>query len=188
MLETLVTQYGYPIIFLGTLLEGETVLVLGGVAAHLGYLSLDGVILSGLGGTLFGDQLFFLLGRLNGQSLLARHPAWKLRAERVFRLMEQRQNWLILGFRFLYGLRVVTPFALGTSEVAYRRFAALNLIGAGTWVTCISLVGYYFGKAVHSVVGDIEHYELWLMTAIAGTGLLVWVLHLYRRHRSGHRG
>ena len=83
MLESLITQYGYPILFIGTFLEGETVLVLGGVAAHLGYLSLDGVIACGFSGTLFGDQLYFFLGRRHGQSLLQRRPTWQKRAERV---------------------------------------------------------------------------------------------------------
>ena len=50
-MESLLTTYGYPILIIGTFLEGETVLVLGGLAAHLGYLSLDWVIVCALGGS-----------------------------------------------------------------------------------------------------------------------------------------
>lgn len=39
-LEYLVTTYGYPVIAIGTFLEGESILVLGGFAAHSGYLEL----------------------------------------------------------------------------------------------------------------------------------------------------
>ena len=184
MLESLITQYGYPILFIGTFLEGETVLVLGGVAAHLGYLSLDGVIACGFSGTLFGDQLYFFLGRRHGQSLLQRRPTWQKRAERVFRIMERHQNWLIIGFRFIYGLRTITPFAIGTSKVAYWRFSLLNTIGAGVWATSIGVAGYYFGEAVHAMVGNIKRYELMLMAGIAAIGILIWLLHRFLRRRS----
>lgn len=52
-------DYGYPAVFLGTLHEGETIMLLGGLAAHPGYLSLDWVIACGFCGTLIGDQLYF---------------------------------------------------------------------------------------------------------------------------------
>jgi membrane protein DedA with SNARE-associated domain len=38
--EQLVQQYGYPMILLGTLFEGQPVMLFGGFAAHRGYLDL----------------------------------------------------------------------------------------------------------------------------------------------------
>ena len=49
-------------VILGTFLEGETILVLAGLAAHQGYLSLSGIILAAFAGSLCGDQLFFFWG------------------------------------------------------------------------------------------------------------------------------
>jgi len=186
MLESLITSYGYPIIIIGTFLEGETVLILGGVAAHLGYLSLEWVIACGFCGTLLGDQLYFFLGRRHGRTLLARRPVWQEPLERVLDKMHRHQNLLILGFRFLYGLRTITPFAIGMSDVSYWRFTVLNLIGAAAWAISIGLAGFYFGHAVEAVLGDIKHYELELMAGIAGVAMLIWLVHFYRRRRSGH--
>ena len=180
----MISNYGYPVIAIGSFLEGETVLILGGLAAHLGYLSLDRVIACGFFGTLIGDQLYFYLGRRHGRTLLARHPAWQARVERVLVKMHRHQNLLILGFRFLYGLRSVTPFAIGMSEVSWWRYTLLNLLGAGVWATSIGFAGYYFGNAVEAVLGDIKHYELELMASIVGVAMLIWLLHFYRRHRS----
>jgi membrane protein DedA with SNARE-associated domain len=185
MLESLLSQYGYPIVFIGTFLEGETVMVLGGLAAHLDYLSLRWVIASGFGGTLVGDQLSFYLGRRHGKSLLVRYPSWQARATVVLDRFEQHQNLLILGFRFLYGLRSITPFALGLSGIAYPRFIMLNLIGAAVWATCIGLAGFYFGQAVEAVLGDIKRYELVLMAGIIAAAMLIWTIHYKRRRRSG---
>ncbi len=186
MLESLLTSYGYPILLVGTFLEGETVMVLGGVVAHLGYLSLDWVIACGFCGTLFGDQLYFFLGRRHGKGLLARHPAWLAGMDRVLDKLERHQMLLILGFRFLYGLRTVTPIAIGMSDVSWLRFSLLNLLGAGIWAICFGLAGYYFGQAVEVLVGDIKHYELALMASIIGVGTLLWLVHWYRRRRSTH--
>ena len=185
MLESLLTNYGYPIVALGTFLEGETIMVLGGVAAHLGYLSLHWVIAWGFCGTLLGDQLYFFLGRRHGKTLLARRPSWQARADQVFDKLERHQDLLILSFRFLYGLRTVTPFAIGMSDVSYWRFALLNLIGAGIWATGIGLAGYFFGHAVEAVLGDIKHYEVEVMAGVAGFGLLIWLAYFWRRRQSG---
>jgi membrane protein DedA with SNARE-associated domain len=183
MLEALLTHYGCPILVVGTFLEGETIMVLGGLAAHLGYLSLEGVIVCGFCGTVLGDQLYFFLGRRHGKSLLARRPALLARTQRVFRILERHQNLLITGFRFLYGLRSVTPFAIGMSDVSYLRFAVLNLIGAFIWAASIGLAGFYFGHAVETVLGDVKQYELELMAAIVGVAMLVWLAHFYQRRR-----
>ena len=46
-LAQILQDYGYAAVFVGTFLEGETIMVLGGLAAQLGYLSLDWVIACG---------------------------------------------------------------------------------------------------------------------------------------------
>jgi len=183
MLETLLHDYGYPILVLGTFLEGETVMILGGIAAHLGYLSLDWVIGCGFLGTLLGDQLYFYLGRRHGPGLLAWRPSWQTPLQRVHRIMEAYPELLILGFRFLYGIRTVTPFAIGMSQVSYLRFTLLNLIGAALWAVATGLAGYYFGRGVEVVLGEIKHFELALFAIVGVCGVLIWVLIIFRRRR-----
>jgi membrane protein DedA with SNARE-associated domain len=184
MFETLLTTYGYPILFIGTVMEGETVMVLGGLSAQLGYLSLTWVILVGFLGALCGDQICFYLGRRHGQAMLVRFPSWKARADRALHRLHRHQNLVILSFRFLYGLRSVTPFVIGMSNVTYLRFVVLDLISAGIWSVCIALGGYYFGQAVGLVLKDIQKYQVALLTGIAGVALLVWLVHVYRQRRS----
>jgi len=184
MLESLLNSYGYPALLLGTFFEGETIMILGGVAAHLGYLSLGWVITFGFLGTLLGDQLYFFLGRRHGSAFLARRPAWRERSETVHHIMERYPVLLILGFRFLYGLRTVTPFALGTSKVPYLLFTLLNLIGAMLWAIAFGIAGFYFGQSVEIFLGEIKQYELLLMAFIAFVGALAWIIFLLRRRKS----
>ena len=103
MLESLLASYGYPIVLLGTFLEGETVMVLAGVAAHMGYLSLDWVIACGFCGTYIGDQLYFYLGRKHGKTMLARHPAWH--CARGSRIQNPRASPAVAHPGFPFSLR-----------------------------------------------------------------------------------
>ena len=59
-LQSIIENYGYAAILIGTFLEGETILMLAGLAAHQGYLVLTGVIFAAFLGSLSGDQLFFI--------------------------------------------------------------------------------------------------------------------------------
>lgn len=178
-----VQDYGYPAVLVGTFFEGETILILGGLAAHLGYLSLQWVIACGFLGSLIGDQLFFLLGRRHGQAILARFPSWKAPSDRAFAIIERHQNILIVSFRFLYGLRTVTPLALGISNVSYLRFATLNLLGAAIWAVVIGVGGFYFGQVMESVMGSVKRYELALAGTVIGIAVLAWLVRFYRQRR-----
>lgn len=114
-LESIISLYGYPAIILGTFFEAETILAMAGFAAHQGYLKLEWVILSGFLGTLCGDQLYFYIGRRKGTAFLEKRPYWKSRSQLIFDLLKRHQLLLILGFRFVYGLRTATPFVIGAS-------------------------------------------------------------------------
>ena len=102
MLESLLNSYGYPLILVGTFLEGETILVLGGVSAHMGYLSIKWVIACGFAGTLLGDQLYFFLGRRYGTSFVANRPAWQARSRRIQRILDRHPLLLILGLPIVF--------------------------------------------------------------------------------------
>ena len=153
-METFLQSYGYLAIMLGTFLEGETILILGGLAAQRGYLDLTGVILAAFIGSLCGDQLFFYLGRRHSDFLM-RRPSWQANLARANRLIDRFQTPLILGFRFLYGLRTVTPFALGISRVPVWRFVLLNVLGAGIWAAAISTGGFLFGNVLEKILGNL---------------------------------
>ena len=53
----LVHTYGYAAVFIGSFLEGETTLALGGFAAQRGHLALPWVIAVAEAGGFLGDQL-----------------------------------------------------------------------------------------------------------------------------------
>jgi membrane protein DedA with SNARE-associated domain len=182
-LETLLKTYGYWAVLIGTFAEGETVLVLGAFAAQRGYLALPWVILAAFIGTLIGDQLFFYLGRTHSQWVLARRPSWKARIDRAHQLMERFRTLIILGFRFMYGLRTIIPFLIGMTSVPTRKFIIWDVIACFVWAVVIGAGGFFFGHTLEIILGDIRHYELPIFGAVAIIGVLLWAVHRYRSRK-----
>jgi membrane protein DedA with SNARE-associated domain len=178
-LESIISQFGYPALIAGLLLEGETVLVLAAFMAHRGYLNLPLVILIGFVTTFASDQFFFWLGRIKGNQFLDKKPAWKPNVEKARSLLGRNTTLLFIGFRFMYGLRTVMPFVFGISRFDPKRFAFLNFLGAFLWALIFGVAGYLFGQVVEVILVDIDKYELWIALVIVLIGVSVW---LYRRH------
>ena len=187
-LESMIATYGYGAVLVGTFLEGETVVLLGGFAAHRGYLDLPWVIAVAFAGSLLGDQLYFYLGRRHSARILRRFAAWGDRIQRVDELMRRFHTPLILAFRFLYGLRIVAPFAMGMSSIPAQRFVLLNVIGAMAWAFLVGMGGYLFGNALEMLVGDLKRHEMKIIIILLSGWLLIWGLLLLRRLIRRHFG
>jgi membrane protein DedA with SNARE-associated domain len=179
-MEDLIKHYGYLILFIGTFAEGETILVMAGFLAHRGYLELQWVILTAFLGTLGVDQLFYYVGYLKGLPFLERRPRWKAKYGRALALFSQYQTLIILCFRFLYGLRTITPFVIGLSRVSPIRFLFLNAVGAFMWALVVGLLGYSMGHVLEAYLESVRRYELLILGAIAASGSLVWIIHLIK--------
>jgi membrane protein DedA with SNARE-associated domain len=180
-MESLIIHYGYWLLFFGIMLEGETMLVIGAFLAHRGYLSLPLVMLTALISTFTADQIYFWLGRIKGNAFLQKRPAWQASVAKVNDKLQRSQTWLVIGFRFIYGMRTITPFIIGMSAFPAQRFVILNLIGAAIWVIVIGLLGYAFGHAMEMVLDDIRKYELWIILGLLVIGSAVGLYHFLRR-------
>lgn len=175
MLEELVTSYGYIAIFIGTFLEGETILVVGGYLAHEGHLRLEWVITAAFIGTLAGDQLFYFIGRKKGMNILENRPKWKAKSQYIMDLLHKHQVLLILGFRFLYGIRNVTPFLIGASGIPPKTFMPLNFLGALVWAIAVGILGYLVGNAVELFLDKAKQYQLIIILSLIGIGTAMWL-------------
>jgi membrane protein DedA with SNARE-associated domain len=187
-MESYIEHYGYLAVLIGTFLEGETIVVLAGFAAHRAYLSLPLVICAAFTGTLFGDQLFYYIGRKHSQKVLDWRPSWKPRVEKTKQLVQKHQVLIIIGFRFLYGLRTVTPFTLGITGVPRRIFIPLNVLGALIWSVVVGCAGYLFGRTLESLFGRMKHLELWIMLGIILAGVAIWAIRHWRARRKKDDG
>jgi len=182
--ELIIQKYGYLAVFLGTFFEGESPLVAGGFAAQRGYLHLSWVIALAFLGSVAWDQIYFFAGRRKGKAILAKRPSWQPRIAKINHFLDRHQIWLILGFRFVYGLRTITPLLLGSSSIKTSRFVVLNIISGVLWAVAVGTAGYLFGSAMEAAIGDIKRHEKIILTGILALGLILWGFQHWRRRKT----
>jgi membrane protein DedA with SNARE-associated domain len=181
-LSGLMEEHGYLGLALGSFIEGETFVVLAGFAAQRGYLNLALVIVVGTLMNFAWDQFYFWLGKRHGAWVLKRFKSVEAKTSRMLQLLERHHVPFIVGVRFLYGFRVAGPIAIGMSTVPWKRFFALNLLGAALWATLFATLGYLFGDAIELVLENVREHEGWVFAGLAGVGLIVWVVwRLFKR-------
>ncbi len=185
-IEAFIAAWGYWAVFLGTFVEGETILSVAGFAAHQRLLSPVGVWAAATLGALSADQLVFHLARRNRT-----HPR-VLRAlssgvgRAAMDTVVRHPDRFALMFRFLFGFRIVGPVVIALAGMRPGRFLACNAAAAVVWAALWTGVGFLFGHAVVRVLGELRHAEhragaaLLLAAVVAG---IVWTM----RRRAGRR-
>ena len=182
-IDHLIRSYGYWALFAGVFFEGETALLIGGFLAKLGLLKLPVVIAVAFIGSFSGDQLYFYIGYFKGQAVLSKHHKWKKRVDRIHEAIKRYNYLIMLGFRFVYGMRIMTPFVLGLDKkVKVIRFSLLNAAGAAIWSGAIATGGYFFGYALEGFLKDVKQYEIYAISAIAIIGTGLWIIHRRRNN------
>ena len=187
----LIQDWGYWLMFGSAIIEGETFLILGGIAAAAEMLNLKVIILLSILGALIHDSFFFYLGRFSGPKLLKRKPNWQPKVERVSILLEKYDIWLIMAFRFAYGLRAVIPFALGVSKISNIKFFIFDVLGAVVWVVLFVLGGYYFGNMLEAILAKLsllsfvkEHWIISLIVLMGSAfGITFLLIHLFKKRK-----
>ena len=185
-INNLISHYGYAALVIGSMAEGETITLLGGVAAHQGLLKLPLVVLSVALGGMIGDQLLYLLGRRFGGKLLKRFSRHQARIRKAQRMIQRRPYLFVIGTRFMYGFRVIGPLLIGASRLPPKVFLPLNILGALVWALLFTTLGYLGGEAIgpwlHHLDAHLKHW-IWLILVVA----LVVAAHWWFRRREAKK-
>lgn len=159
-------------------------MVAGGIAARHELFPLPAAMAAASVGSFLADQLWFAVGRYaRDRPFVARQRARPAFA-RVLGMLERHPRAFIFGFRFVYGIRTISPIAIGTSRVPGRVFLPVNATAAVVWGCAFTLVGWAFGRAVEHALHHLRPSAA--EAAIAATVLLLIALgwHRWRGRRS----
>jgi membrane protein DedA with SNARE-associated domain len=169
--------------FVGLVAPGETAIVLGGVVAAQGEISLPTVLAIAWVAAALGDIASFALGAKLGRRFIHRHgPRVGMtspRVERVERFYARHGAKAILVGRFVGIIRAVSPFLAGSSGLKFRAFLPWSLLGTAVWAAAFTLVGYAFSEAFSQAAGALTHGAFAL-------ALVAAVLLAVRAHRRAH--
>jgi membrane protein DedA with SNARE-associated domain len=152
------TTHGYWTLAITLLLEnagiplpGETMLLFASFLAFQNHeLNLGLIILVGTAACTLGDNLGYWIGFHGGRPLLHRYQRFfKVSDEKIAKgeaLFDRFGPVTVFFARFVFGMRIIAGPLAGVLRMQWRRFVLFNFLGAVTWVTVISCVGYLFGR------------------------------------------
>lgn len=148
----LLQQYGYIILFVWSILEGEVGLIMGGIMSHTGDMNLYmAIFIAGLGGFV-GDQIYFYFGRFN-KGFIQRKFRGQRRKFAIAHILLKKYGWPIIFMqRYLYGLRTVIPISIGITKYPAKKFAVINLISAWVWAAITITPAYLLGEQILQVL------------------------------------
>jgi len=179
----LIEQYGYVALFLGCIAEGETFTLLGGVAAHEGLLHYGLVVLVAMAGGILGDTALFFLGRYYGATILKKFKKHQKQIKKANSLIRKRPVLFVIGVRFMYGLRIVGPIIIGSSQLKPQKFMLLNVIGAVLWALIFVSLGYIGGQVIAPWLHTLDRHLkqiFWIVLIVA----LVWGVRIWFKRRA----
>ncbi len=183
------TQYGsfalFVLLALGIFalpLPDETLLVFAGVLIAKHQLELIPTIMCCIGGSLLGITLSYFIGKTAGIWLIRKYGHWvrltEARMEGVHNWFERIGCWALLIGYFIPGVRHMTGYAAGITELDYRKFALFAYTGAVVWVGVFLSMGYFLGNKwvrITDIVNEIGHTALFIILALAVcAGLFTW--------------
>jgi membrane protein DedA with SNARE-associated domain len=189
-LQTYGAQIIYLITFVGSFVEGESViLTCSALAYKYDQISLITLMALAFVGSLTADQVLFFVGRRYGPGLIERRESLKKASSRVFYHLHKHNTLFILSFRFIYGIRVASPLIIGASGVSVKRFAILNVIAAFFWsvISCsvgYFIIGYFFADRIGEFISNLHHYQKYVAIGAVAIAAVVGLYIYYKKRRS----
>lgn len=179
-LEQLITDYGYYVIALFSCIEGEAAVITAGIIASQGLLDIRYVCISAFIGTWVTEQTLFFVGRYYGRRIINRFQILKEKSKIAFRFV-RKYDWIyIFSFRFIYGIRNISPLVIGSAMVSPKKYCFFNFLAAVIWASTIPLVGYYFADFIKSRISNVEHYVIILGLFVIAVALVPYLVYKFK--------
>lgn len=180
-IELLIAKYGLLAIFLGAGIEGETVVLLGGILSHRQFLPFWPTALAAAVGSFVADQLLFLAGRHARSYPAVQRVLASPTISAVSRLLERHPTGFVFAFRFIYGLRTVSPVAIGTTQIPAAKFVLLNAAAALVWGPLFTALGYFAGQTIEQLLGRLPLPRHLMVAAVAFIVVVIGLAVVFRK-------
>jgi lysylphosphatidylglycerol synthetase-like protein (DUF2156 family)/membrane protein DedA with SNARE-associated domain len=179
-MEILLIKYGYVLLFLGVMVEGEVFLLAGAFLAHRGTLHFPLVVAIAIVSNCVADQAYYMVARTRGRAWLEKRFAHHPHYHQAVGWMSRHADWILLFSRYAFGFRIIIPAACGALGMRAVRFFIINIIAGIIWAIPVGLLGFYAGHAAERALSGVHHYQLWIMLALLCIGTVVlMVRHLH---------
>ena len=170
--------------FLGFIAPGETAVIVGGLVAGQGQISLLALIAIVWACCLAGDAVSYELGRHKGRRWLLKYGArlqiTEGRLDQVEKLLTSHGAVMIIVGRFLGFVRPLMPFIAGASRMPFRRFFPYDVLAAGAWSITFCTLGFVFWRSIDKLTTYVSRGLFALGTLVVVIAGIVALIHLRR--------
>jgi undecaprenyl-diphosphatase len=170
--------------FLGFIAPGETAVIVGGLVAGQGQISLLVLIAIVWTACVLGDLTAFEIGRRLGRGWLLKYGTrlqiTEERLQTVESFMAKRGAVFIVFGRFLGLVRPLIPFTAGASRMPLRRFLPYDILAAGLWSITFCVLGYLFWRSIDQLTTYVSRGLFAFGTLVVVIGGIVVLIHLRR--------
>ena len=171
----LLKEYGYIILFVWCIMEGEMALIMAGILAHTTHMHIAlAIFVAGLGGFV-GDQIYFYLGRYN-KKFIAKKLHTQRRKFAIAHILLKKYGWPIIFLqRYMYGFRVIIPMCIGLTGYSAKKYAFINLISAWCWAAITIIPAWILGEHILDILHIAkEHWYVAVPVVAVFLGLLLF--------------
>jgi membrane-associated protein len=174
--------FGETALFFGFVLPGEIAVVLGGVLASRGRVSLPLLMLVVVAAAIIGPLVGYEVGRRMGGRVIGSRFLRRVSGtmEKGASALNSRGAIAVLVGRFTAVLRALMPALAGTVKMPYRTFVVYNAIGGIVWGIGYCLLGYLAGSAYAAVARQVGTGFAIAIAVLVAAALVIWAV---RRHR-----
>lgn len=173
-MEQLFETCGILASFLGTLIEGEILLLTSIISAQMGYFN----FFLGLSAAFFGayikDLIKFSLVKKHGQKILAKKPKLKEKLDNASGWFDKHPYLYLSIYRLMYGFSTVVLMLSGLKNISFVRFAIHSAISVALWIIVVGVIGYYCAELMLEKINFVSAHKLELIVVLAGMGILYW--------------
>lgn len=155
------------------IVPGETMVIIGGVAAGQGEQSLLLVIAAGASGAFLGDNTAYFIGAKLSRFIerqAAKREKWQARLDWAAQQIRLRGGMLLITARFIPGGRSVLTISSGITHQPRAWFMGWTALAAVIWATYAAGLGYFGGKAFED-----DHTKAFIVAFSAAIGMTIIV-------------
>jgi len=183
----LLQHYGYFAIFIGTLFEGETVLILGAYAVHQHIFHFWFLIIVAMAGGFIGDQFYYQIGAHYGQKIIHSKPQLEKKFAQASNFIDKYPVLTILLMRFAWGLRTILPISIGIKAYPVWKYIGVNLLACFIWAFVIVSVGLQISHWLHVFWLKMlpYHQDIYIVLAVVACIVLariIYALFIHHKH------
>ncbi|KKP46529.1 MAG: hypothetical protein UR39_C0010G0041 [Candidatus Woesebacteria bacterium GW2011_GWA1_33_30] len=173
LITSLFEKFGYPMIFLGSLIEitpfgwavpGGVILVIAGYLANGSEtLNLVPIIIAGTFGAWLAFILAYALGSKTGMWLVKKLHQEK-NADFARRILKNNGAVILTTSMMANLTRFWISYIAGVEKINFLKFNIYAYVASITWVSLMTILGYFAG-----------YEKEYLKNIISGIGILAWV-------------